>query len=165
MRVLGIDPGTTRVGYGLIEIKGGGILVPYYGALMLSSNLNQEERIAEVYAATKGICKAFKPSIASVEGLFFSKNITSAMSVAEARGCILLALYHSKTPSVRYEPGTVKKAVTGNGRADKKSIQSAVANFLCKDDFKLDDISDAISLALTHIVVSGEANIDYLYNA
>lgn len=147
MIVLGIDPGTRRIGYGIVEkgappgFRDAGIL-PIEGA-------NDREALKEAKQRLDALIKKWKPGLISVEKLYFSKNRRTAMRVAEARGAILLAAAESGVPTVEYGPNEVKMGVAGYGLADKKAVAKMVGIILERRDLRLlDDAWDALALAI-----------------
>ena len=152
MIVIGIDPGLARVGYGVIEVNN---RKPNRSAMAAS-------RPARTSALRSGCCifilklppslRNIPPAHIAVEKLFFSKNITSAMSVSEARGVILLLAEQRKIPVTEYTPNQVKQAITGSGRADKRQMQEMIMRLLHLAEIpRPDDAADALSIALCHI--------------
>lgn len=149
MRILGIDPGLNLTGFALLESDGSKKELLSYGVIRTKANTEKSIRLNEIYNDLKSIIVSLKPEICSIEQLFFSTNVTTAMSVSEARGIILLALNESGIPIHEYTPSQMKKALTGNGKADKKSIQKMLMLELkLKEIPKPDDAADAVSLAL-----------------
>lgn len=149
MRILGIDPGLNLTGFALLESDGNKKDLLNFGVIRTKAHTNKSIRLKEIYNDLKLIISSSKPDICSIEQLFFSTNVTTAMSVSEARGIILLALSESGIPIQEYTPSQMKKALTGNGRADKKSIQKMIMLELnLKEIPKPDDAADAVSLAL-----------------
>lgn len=149
MKILGIDPGTARVGWGVVEETGGKTSAPSFGCIMATGS--QEERLKKIYAQVTQIIKTYSPACLSLEKLFFSTNVTTAISVGEARGVILLAAAHASLPVLSYTPQEVKKAVAGVGNADKKQVTRMVALTLhLTKPPTPDDTADALAIALTH---------------
>lgn len=152
MKILGIDPGTAIVGWAVIEeIKG--VLTPIdYGHISTSKDKQLSARLLEISTDLSAIITKHRPDEASVEELFFFKNVTTVMSVSQARGAILLTLESLQVRMFEYTPLQVKQSLTGYGRAEKKQVQMMVKNILkLKEIPKPDDTADAIALALCHI--------------
>ena len=151
MKVLGIDPGSGIIGFGLVqEAKQPTML----DAGVIKTTIGEETalRLKELYDSMKELCHELKPDVASVEKLFFAQNVTTAMTVSQARGVILLALAEDKIPIYEYTPLQIKMAMTGYGRASKAQIQEMVRVQLnLKHKPKPDDCADALAAALTHI--------------
>src|SRR5438128_760269 len=119
MRSLGIDPGTATMGWGVVEDDGsGGLSLVDYGAFTTSKDLPLSRRLQSLYADLTTLIQRYHPDSAGVEELFFSKNVTTAISVSHARGIVLLALANADVPIGEYRPMAVKLAVTGYGHAD-----------------------------------------------
>jgi crossover junction endodeoxyribonuclease RuvC len=151
MKILGIDPGSGIIGFGLVEKKSNSKMID---AGVIRTTIGDEDapRLLELYVSMKELVQELKPDVASVEKLFFASNVTTAMKVAQARGVILLALAEEKIPIYEYTPLQIKMAMTGYGRATKAQIQEMVRVQLgLKNKPKPDDCADALAAALTHI--------------
>ncbi|MEI7432732.1 MAG: crossover junction endodeoxyribonuclease RuvC [Methanomicrobiales archaeon] len=153
MIVLGIDPGLARLGYGVIEKTGNRAIHITHGCITTSAeDLSAGTRLNHLYGGLKDLFLEHRPERAAVEKLFFSKNITSAMGVAEVRGIILLICEQEGVPVTEYTPNQVKQAITGSGRADKKQVQEMIRRLLHLQEIpRPDDAADGLSLALCHI--------------
>jgi crossover junction endodeoxyribonuclease RuvC len=153
MIVIGIDPGLARLGYGVIEVTGRDNRMVSYGCIETSGkDFRASERLLKIYNAVEALFEKFQPSYVSLEKLFFSKNISSAMGVSEVRGVILLAAEQRAIPIAEYTPNQVKQAITGSGRADKRQMQEMIKRLLRLDEIPApDDAADALSIALCHI--------------
>ncbi|MGB9614905.1 MAG: crossover junction endodeoxyribonuclease RuvC [Fervidobacterium sp.] len=148
MRILGIDPGYGIVGYGIIEKQGNRIIYITHGAITTQKGEHFEDRLDYIYNQTKELIETYKPELISIESLYFYKNIKTAIYVGEARGVILLAIKHSKTPFVEFTPHQVKLTVTGYGRADKSQVQKVMKILLKLSEVpKPDDAADALAIA------------------
>jgi crossover junction endodeoxyribonuclease RuvC len=152
MIVLGIDPGLARLGYGVIEMTGNRAVHITHGCLTTTGDgKNTGARLSCLYDELKILFEKHNPDCAAIEKLFFSKNITSAMGVAEVRGIILLICEQEKVPVTEYTPNQVKQAITGSGRADKKQVQEMIKRLLHLQEVpKPDDAADGLSIALCH---------------
>ena len=151
MIILGIDPGTAIMGYGVIKMEGNSFQVLDYGCLYTEAGVPLEKRLAKLYRGLIDIIERFRPDAMAVEELFFNKNAKTALSVGHARGIVLLAgeLYSLKLGE--YTPLQVKQAVVGYGRAEKKQIQFMVKTILgMKNIVKPDDAADALAVAICH---------------
>jgi crossover junction endodeoxyribonuclease RuvC len=149
-RILGIDPGFGRVGYGIIE-AGANKEWKYiaHGCIETSGQDEFIDRLAQVHQEISKLIKEFSPSRMAIEELFFFKNQKTAMDVGQARGVILLCAVESKLPVDEYTPLQVKQAMTGYGRAEKEQMQKLVAMLLgLKEEIKSDDAADALAVAL-----------------
>lgn len=153
MRVLGIDPGTAITGYGLIDEDSQGQLSAIdYGVITTSKDLPAEARLKLVYEKVNEIILLHRPDAASVEKLFFQKNVSTAMTVGQSRGVVLLALAQASIPIREYNPMEVKLAVSGYGGADKKQVQEMVKVLLNLVVVPHpDDAADALAIAICHI--------------
>ncbi len=153
MIVLGIDPGLARMGYGVIEKTGNKATHITHGCITTSGeDMSTGARLTHLYGGLKGLFDEHRPECAAVEKLFFSKNITSAMGVAEVRGIILLICEQERVPVTEYTPNQVKQAITGSGRADKKQVQEMIRRLLHLQEIpRPDDAADGLSIALCHI--------------
>ena len=116
---MGFDPGTARTGYGVIEAAGTRCVYADHGVIETPKGLPHPERLQMIHRATLKLLEKFQPDLVAVESLFFSKNITTAMTVAEARGVILLACADERMRLLEFTPNQVKQAVTGNGAAGR----------------------------------------------
>jgi crossover junction endodeoxyribonuclease RuvC len=151
MKVLGIDPGSGIIGFGIVEKRRNPKMVDA-GVIRTTIGDDTASRLVELYDAMIEILDELKPDVAAVETLFFAQNVTTAMTVSQARGVILLALAQAKIPIYEYTPLQIKMAMTGYGRATKAQIQEMVRVQLgLKTKPKPDDCADALATALTHI--------------
>lgn len=149
-RILGIDPGFGRVGFGIIDVQGDRFRVVEYGCIETNTKHSFVERIEEIADQLIGLIRAHKPHCAAVEELFFYKNVTTAIKVGQARGAILLTLRKARIKIHEYTPLEVKQSVTGYGRADKTQLESMVKVILgIKKKITPDDAADALAVALT----------------
>jgi crossover junction endodeoxyribonuclease RuvC len=148
MRFLGIDPGTTRIGYGLIEDKSGQFIALKYELLDLNS-LKRNGAVGVGEAFDK-LIKKLKPDVIAIEELFFTKNQKTAISVAESRGVIKFLALKNNFEVREYNPLEVKLALTSDGRADKIAVGKMVKKILNLEKINgPDDVSDALAIALT----------------
>lgn len=155
MKILGIDPGTGIVGFGVIETNGQKHSLVDAGVIRTPANQPLEQRLVTIYDSLQQIVKESNPDFASIEKLFFAKNVTTAISVSHARGVIMLAMVQAGVPIYEYTPLQIKSALTGYGRAEKSQIQEMVKIMLgLKEVPKPDDCADALAAALTHATAS-----------
>lgn len=151
MRILGIDPGVAIVGFGLIESDRGTLRMLQYGAITTPAGLPLAARLAQINRDIEELIGTFRPDEISVEELFFSKNITTGIAVAHARGVILCAAEKKKIPIYEYTPMQVKQAVVGYGLADKKQVMDMTRRLLKLNSVpRPDDAADALAIALCH---------------
>lgn len=154
MRILGIDPGTGILGFGVIDAPdayGSKFTLIDAGVVKTPAHTPHDERLEDIYDSLKEIIQATNPEVVSIEKLFFTNNVTTAMTVAEARGVAILVARQHKLPVHEYTPPQIKQTVTGYGRADKKQVQEMVRVQLgLKEVPKPDDCADALAAAITH---------------
>lgn len=150
MRILGIDPGFGRMGWGVIEKTKSGWSLVSAGCVETSPKKPFLERLQQLRNDLNQVIVKYKPDRAGVEQLFFAKNVKTAMDVGQARGVILVTLFDAKIPVFEATPLQVKQTVVGYGRADKRQIQVMVALQLgLKNKTMQDDMADALAIALT----------------
>lgn len=151
MKILGIDPGSGTIGFGLIELIKGKPKLIDAGVIQTKIGDDVPTRLNELYENLCELLDELKPDEASVEKLFFAQNVTTAMNVSQARGVILLALERAEVKIYEYTPLQIKMAMTGYGRATKAQIQEMVrVQLSLKTKPKPDDCADALAAALTH---------------
>lgn len=151
MTILGIDPGTARVGWAVIQTNGKHSVATIYGCIETDKLEKPQDRLLTIYKKLLPIFAKHKPAFVSIEELFFATNAKTVMSVGQARGVVLLAAATHNVAVVSYSPPSVKLTITGDGRADKKEVQKQVTKLLkLKEIPKPDDTADALAIALTH---------------
>jgi len=151
MRILGIDPGTGILGFGIIEVQKGKTQLVDGGVIRTPVKEDDAVRLLTIYEELTDIIANTTPQIMSVEKLFFARNVTTAMTVAQARGVVLLCGKQADMEIYEYTPMQIKQAITGYGKADKKQMQEMVRVILGLSEIpKPDDAADAIATALTH---------------
>lgn len=152
MLVIGIDPGTATTGFGLVRDTAQGLEVVDFGTILTPAGLPQEQRLVMLFDQLSKILILHRPESAAVEKLFFSRNVTTAITVGQARGVVLLALARSGLAVDEYTPMEIKQAVAGYGGADKNQIQQMVRALLNLEDVpKPDDAADALAIAICHL--------------
>jgi crossover junction endodeoxyribonuclease RuvC len=155
MRILGIDPGTGILGFGVIEITRGKPKLIDAGVIRTPVHQPLAERLVTIHDELAELMDMYELYAMSVEKLFFAKNVTTAISVSHARGVVLLLGQQRKIPIFEYTPMQIKQAVTGYGKADKKQVQEMVRIMLGLSEVpKPDDCADALAAALTHSTMS-----------
>jgi crossover junction endodeoxyribonuclease RuvC len=161
MMVIGIDPGTATTGFGLVqENEDGSLKVIEYGAIQTPPGIAMPERLLSLYQRLKEILLLHRPQSGAVEKLFFQRNVTTAISVGQARGVALLALAEMDLPVMEYTPLEIKQAVAGFGGADKQQVQQMVRALLEMDDIpRPDDAADALAVAICHLHSAGMRRI------
>lgn len=152
MKILGIDPGTAILGYGLVIENNSGLKTGNFGCLRTEKGQPPAERLLQLFGGLKDLLEKLKPDGVAVEKLFFSNNVKTAMAVSESRGAILLCAAQAGVKVAEYSPLEVKMAVTGYGRAEKQQVQQMVKTLLrLKEIPRPDDAADALALAICHL--------------
>ena len=155
MRIIGIDPGTGILGFGVIEINNRKISMVTAGVITTPAHTPLDVRLEEIFDGLTEIIAETNPDMMSIEKLFFARNVTTAMSVSHARGVAMLAGRKARLPIHEYTPMQIKQTVTGYGKADKKQVQEMVRMQLnLKEIPKPDDAADALATAITHFMMS-----------
>lgn len=151
MRILGIDPGTGILGFGVIEVVRGKTTLVDAGVVRTPAHTPLDERLVEIYESLQDVIKQTQPDEMSIEKLFFARNVTTAISVSHARGVAMLAGKQAGLTIYEYTPMQIKQGITGYGGATKKQMQEMVRVILnLKETPKPDDCADAIAAALLH---------------
>ena len=151
MRIIGIDPGTGILGFGIIEVVKGKSALVDAGVIRTPVHEDDAVRLQTIFDELTDIIVSTQPTQMSVEKLFFAQNVTTAMTVAQARGVVLLCGRQAGLEIFEYTPLQIKQALTGYGRADKQQIQEMVRVILgLKEPPKPDDCADALAAAITH---------------
>jgi crossover junction endodeoxyribonuclease RuvC len=147
--VLGIDPGTAALGYGVIERNGGRLRPIDHGCLVTSPDSTLPERLRTIHELVAELIELHRPDLVAVERLFFSRNVQTAFAVGQARGVVLLAAAQAAVPVREATPSEIKSAVAGDGRADKEQIGRMVKLVLELDSIPTpDDAADALAVAI-----------------
>ncbi|MEW9700109.1 crossover junction endodeoxyribonuclease RuvC [Paenibacillus sp. SI8] len=151
MRILGIDPGIAIVGFGFIDKIGSKLVPVQYGSIQTEAHTDPGLRLKDVYDATTQLIEKYKPDALAIEKLFFNRNVTTAFTVGQARGVMILAGVQAGLPIAEYTPLQVKQAVVGYGKAEKHQVQEMVKIFLKLAKVpKPDDVADALAVAICH---------------
>ena len=154
MKILGVDPGSARVGYGIIKKEKDDLKLIKAGLLKIVSK-DKNERLLQLEKSFSQLLKKERPDLAVLEKLYFMRNLKTALEVAQARGVLTLIIAKRKILLLEYTPLEIKQAVTGYGRADKKSVAKMVAKILKINKIsKYDDVSDALAAAILGSYVS-----------
>ncbi|MFI5212526.1 MAG: crossover junction endodeoxyribonuclease RuvC [Candidatus Saccharimonadales bacterium] len=149
MRIIGIDPGTGILGFGVIDVVGGKTKLVTAGVITTPAHTPLADRLEEIYLELTSIIADTKPDMMAIEQLFFARNVTTAMSVAHARGVAMLTGKQAKLRIEEYTPLQIKQSLTGYGKADKKQVQEMVRIQLgLRDVPKPDDCADALAAAI-----------------
>lgn len=161
MRILGIDPGYAIVGFGIIDNNFGENAVVDYGVIETSKELPMPQRLDIIENAINEIFDVFKPDVVAIEELFYFRNQTTIIPVAEARGVILATCYKRCKDIFEYTPLQIKQALTGQGRAEKAQVQFMTKTILNLEKIpKPDDAADALAVALCHSQINPNLNIN-----
>jgi crossover junction endodeoxyribonuclease RuvC len=151
MTILGIDPGTATTGYGLISVSQGRYTAIDYGCILTDKQDTAAQRLAQLYDSMRALLANAKPDVVAVEKLFFNTNVTTAMTVGQARGVVMLAVEQRHIELAEYTPLQVKMAVCGYGRAKKPQIKQMMMTLLRLTQIpKPDDAADALAIAMCH---------------
>lgn len=151
MRILGLDPGTATTGYGIIDVVNGRLTAVTYGVIRTSARDAAPQRLQIIYNELNALLDEYRPESAGVEEVFFGRNITTAISVGQARGVLLLALANAGISIGEYSPPKIKDSVAGYGNADKAQVQLMVRNLLeLTETPRPDDAADGLAVAITH---------------
>lgn len=148
--VLGIDPGTRHMGWGLLQRDGSRVVHLGHGVIDTDVSRPIAERLCQIERELQAVVERFRPTAASVESLFFAKDPSAAAKLGHARGVALLVLARAGLPIAEYPPARVKRAIVGNGRADKRQVAMVIAKILGLAAPPRPDAADALAIALTH---------------
>lgn len=156
MKVIGIDPGTGRLGWAICDVTKSTYQMIDYGCIETPAHTAHEKRLVIIFEKLKEIIAQHKPERAAIEDLFFAKNVTTAITVGQARGVVLLAFELGGIECVSFKPSEIKMAVTGYGNADKRQVQEMVKMQLrLKEIPKPDDAADALAICITYGAYKG----------
>jgi crossover junction endodeoxyribonuclease RuvC len=152
MRVLGLDPGTTATGYGLVLFEAGGLKLERCGVWRPGAELTFAEKLRMLSAEARELIASVRPAAVSVETVFAARNVASAVKLAHARGVLLAAAAECSLPVFEYEPRLVKKALVGYGQAEKNQVRAMVLSLLARQRARIPlDAADALAVAICHI--------------
>ena len=161
MLILGIDPGTATTGYGLIESNRGLMQVVNFGLIETDKEASVGKRLENIYKQISFLLKHYSPGVMAVEKLFFATNAKTAMAVGQAQGVMYYAASRCNIKVVEYAPGTIKKIVAGDGRADKKMIQKSLRKIFgakirsrVRKKTHFDNAADALAVAVCHVMMA-----------
>jgi crossover junction endodeoxyribonuclease RuvC len=149
--ILGIDPGSIVTGWGLIEIEGNRLCHVAHGTIGVSAALGQAARLSQIYRGIHDIVQQYQPAAVSLEKVFFSRNVQSALKLGQARGMALLAAAQNQIDVSEYSAAEIKLAVVGYGRATKEQVQRMVTALLCLRGAMRADAADALAAAICHV--------------
>ena len=162
MLSLGIDPGTATVGFGFVrERSDGSLQAVHYGVITTPASIPMAERLTMIFDDLTALIHHYQPDRSAVEEMFFGKNITTAITVAQGRGVILLTLIQAGLPVKEYKPNYIKQSISGYGGAKKPQMQEMVRMLLGLDAIpKPDDAADALAIAITDLHSAPFAELD-----
>lgn len=149
--ILGIDPGTATMGWGVVRQDGNRLRYVQHGAIVTPSNWEMPRRLGRLFDGVTELVRGYRPASVVVEELFFNTNVTTAITVGQARGVALLAAYKAGVGIAEYTPLQVKQAITSYGRAEKRQVQEMVKTLLnLREIPKPDDAADGLAIAICH---------------
>ena len=156
MRVLGIDCGTGRTGYGVIESDGRAHRMLAAGSVCTRSSVPLEQRLAEIARGLREVIREYQPKAAAVEEVFYAANVKTALKLAHVRGIALLVIAEAGLEFGEYSPLEIKTSVVGYGRAEKQQVQMMVKSLLALDsEIESEDAADALAVAICHATRRG----------
>ncbi|HEV2741550.1 MAG TPA: crossover junction endodeoxyribonuclease RuvC [Rubrobacter sp.] len=161
--ILGIDPGTATMGWGVVRQEGSRLRYVQHGAITPPSNWTMPRRLGRLFDGVTQLVEGYRPDTVAVEELFFNTNVTTAITVGQARGVALLAAYRAGIEVAEYTPLQVKQTITSYGRADKRQVQEMVRALLnLREIPRPDDAADGLAIAITHAFssrISGKVGV------
>lgn len=150
MRIIGIDPGTALLGFGVIDAPDDPVLVDF-GVVETTADVAMQDRLLGLYDAVRELLETYQPDVMAIEQLFFARNVTTAIAVGQARGVTLLAAAQAGVPVAEYTPSQIKHAIAGYGKAGKQQMQEMVRILLGLEHVPHpDDAADALAVAICH---------------
>jgi crossover junction endodeoxyribonuclease RuvC len=152
---LGIDPGTRRLGWGVVSRTGNRLLHVAHGVITLDGSESIATRLVEIESQLSDVIRTHRPTVSSVESLFFNKDAQAAAKLGHARGVVLLCLARAGIPIAEYAPAKIKRTIAGSGQADKRQVALMVRAALALDALPPVDASDALAIAMTHLRLGG----------
>jgi len=151
MRVMGIDPGTRVLGYGVVESRGGRIIPVTFGAIRADPRASYIVRLRRIFEKLGRMIRDQEPDEVAIEEVFYGKSVSAALRMGEGRGVAMIAVALGEKPLFQYSPAEVKKAVVGNGRAHKSQVQEMVRMLLGLSHVpQPEDAADALAVAICH---------------
>jgi len=150
-RILGIDTSLRSTGVGIVESQGSKMIPIYYGVIKTKTGQPLSESLLQLQEGLDRVINEHQPQVVAVEGIFFARNVKTAMLLSHARGALIALCAKKGLPVFEYEPRKVKMAVAGYGAAKKEQIQEMVKRLLALDEIPQNDAADALALAITHL--------------
>lgn len=152
MRILGVDPGTVVLGYGIIQKNGNTVEALDFGCLKLSSKEQFSQRLKKVYDKISSVIQQYQPDEFAIEDVFYAENVKVALKMGHARGVAILAAVNHQIPTSEYSPKEIKQSTVGNGAASKTQVQRMIQHLLNLQSLPEPfDVSDALAVALCHL--------------
>ena len=158
MIAIGIDPGTRRLGWGVVSRTGNRLLHIAHGVIALDGTESIASRLVELEGQLTQVIRDHRPTVSSVESLFFNKDAQAAAKLGHARGVVLLCLAREGIPIAEYAPAKIKRTIAGSGQADKRQVALMVRAALALDSLPPADAADALAIAITHLRLGGLLN-------
>jgi len=152
---LGIDPGTRKLGWGVVSHTGNRLTHIAHGVIALDGDESIASRLVEIEVQLTAVIREHRPTVSSVESLFFNKDAQAAAKLGHARGVVLLCLAREGIPIAEYAPTKIKRTIAGTGQADKRQVALMVRAALALDSLPPLDASDALAIAMTHLRLGG----------
>jgi crossover junction endodeoxyribonuclease RuvC len=152
---IGIDPGTRKLGWGVVSRTGNRLLHVAHGVIALDGSESIASRLVELEGQLTRVIREHRPNVSSVESLFFNKDAQAAAKLGHARGVVLLCLAREGIPIAEYAPAKIKRTIAGSGQADKRQVALMVRAALSLDGLPPADASDALAIAMTHLRLGG----------
>jgi crossover junction endodeoxyribonuclease RuvC len=152
---IGIDPGTRKLGWGVVSRTGNRLLHVAHGVIALDGSESIASRLVELEGQLTRVIREHRPNVSSVESLFFNKEAQAAAKLGHARGVVLLCLAREGIPIAEYAPAKIKRTIAGSGQADKRQVALMVRAALSLDGLPPADASDALAIAMTHLRLGG----------
>lgn len=156
--ILGVDPGTTVMGYGIIEVRDSTMRLVQYGVIHLDKYKDHSMKLGKIFERVRQLIEEYKPDEMAIEAPFFGKNVQSMLKLGRAQGIAIAAAISREVPIVEYAPRKIKQSVTGNGNASKEQVAAMLGRLLqFKDIPKLLDATDALGVAVCHYFQNGNS--------
>jgi crossover junction endodeoxyribonuclease RuvC len=155
---IGIDPGTRRLGWGIVSRTGNRLLHIAHGVIALDGSESIASRLVELEGQLTQVIREHRPTVSSVESLFFNKDAQAAAKLGHARGVVLLCLAREGIPIAEYAPAKIKRTIAGSGQADKRQVALMVRAALALQSLPPADAADALAIAITHLRLGGLLN-------
>lgn len=164
--ILGIDPGTVVLGYGIVGIKGKNLNIITMGVLKLSKYSSHAMRLKKIFERVLGLVEEYKPDELSIEAPFYSKNVQSMLKLGRAQGVAMAAALYRDIPIAEYSPREIKRSITGNGNASKEQVAAMLKNLLEIDGApEYFDATDGLAAAVCHYFNKGKVSSQKNYNS